>query len=62
MQPDSPALLWDALDAAEGHQDDGDLPGPGTAHYLAAIEATRATVSAEVAAEFEEDIETLARL
>ena len=36
--------------------------GPGTADYVAAISATRTTVSAEVAAEFLEDIDTLARL
>jgi len=30
--------------------------------YVAAISATRATVSAEVAAEFWEDIETVGRL
>jgi len=36
--------------------------GPTTADYLDAIGATRATVSAEIVAEFTEDIETLARL
>jgi AAA+ superfamily predicted ATPase/N-acetylglutamate synthase-like GNAT family acetyltransferase len=36
--------------------------GPGTDDYVAAISSTRTTVSAEVAAEFLEDIETLARL
>jgi len=36
--------------------------GPGTADYVAAISSTRTTVSAEVAAEFLEDIDTLARL
>ena len=44
----------------------GGAPGPGggpaTADYLAAVKATRATVSEQVAAEFEEDIATLARL
>jgi transitional endoplasmic reticulum ATPase len=33
-----------------------------TEDYLLAVAGTRATVSAEVAAEFEEDIVTLARL
>lgn len=36
--------------------------GPTTADYLDAIAATRATVSAEVVAEFNEDIASLARL
>ena len=36
--------------------------GPTTADYLEAVGATRATVSAEVVAEFAEDIESLARL
>ncbi len=36
--------------------------GPATADYLAAIESTRMTVSAEVAAEFLEDIDALARI
>ncbi|GAA3891862.1 hypothetical protein GCM10022381_37070 [Leifsonia kafniensis] len=36
--------------------------GPSTADYVAAISSTRTTVSAEVAAEFLEDIDTLARL
>jgi len=58
----SQQALEDALDTAGGHLDAGPLPGPGTDHYLAAIEATRATVSPEVAADFEADIESLARL
>jgi SpoVK/Ycf46/Vps4 family AAA+-type ATPase len=36
--------------------------GPTTADYVAAIQSTRTTVSAQVAAEFLEDIESLARL
>ena len=36
--------------------------GPATADYIAAIESTRMTVSAEVAAEFLEDIDSLARI
>lgn len=36
--------------------------GPGTGDYISAIRATRTTVSAQVAAEFLEDIERLARL
>ena len=36
--------------------------GPSTGDYIAAIESTRTTVSAQVAAEFLEDIESLARL
>ena len=35
--------------------------GPATHHYLAAIAATRKTVSAEAAREFTEDIERLGR-
>jgi len=38
------------------------VPGPRTADYVEAIAGTKATVSAEVAADFLEDIETLARL
>ncbi|KFF59336.1 ATPase AAA [Cryobacterium sp. MLB-32] len=38
------------------------LAGPSTEDYVAAILSTRTTVSAEVAAEFLEDIQTLARL
>jgi len=41
---------------------DADASGPGTEDYLAAIRSTRTTVSAQVAAEFLEDIERLARL
>ncbi|TFC17640.1 GNAT family N-acetyltransferase [Cryobacterium algoritolerans] len=41
---------------------DTDPSGPGTDDYLAAIRSTRTTVSAQVAAEFLEDIERLARL
>ena len=37
-------------------------PGPTTADFLAALDETRATVSSETAAEFEEDISTIARL
>jgi transitional endoplasmic reticulum ATPase len=36
--------------------------GPGTADYVAAIQSTRTTVSAQVAADFLEDIDGLARL
>ncbi|TFD78272.1 ATP-binding protein [Cryobacterium fucosi] len=43
-------------------QNDADPSGPGTDDYLAAIRSTRTTVSAQVAAEFLEDIERLARL
>lgn len=39
-----------------------DPDGPFIDDYVAAISATRATVSAEVAAEFREDIETVGRL
>jgi transitional endoplasmic reticulum ATPase len=39
----------------------GSLRGPSTDDYLAAIDRTRATVSATVAIEFREDIEALAR-
>ena len=42
--------------------DASDLNGPSTADYVEAILSTRTTVSAEVAAEFLEDIEELARL
>jgi transitional endoplasmic reticulum ATPase len=38
------------------------LAGPTTADYVAAIAATRATVSAAVAAEFLEDIDTIGRV
>lgn len=40
--------------------DDG-APGPRTADYLAALDRTRTTVSSQVAREFGEDIEALAR-
>ncbi len=53
------------LEAAveRGHDAGADAPGgPTTGHYLEAIGTTRATVSAEVVAEFTVDIETLARL
>ena len=39
----------------------GTTEGPSVDDYLSAISQTRATVSAEVAREFEEDIEALAR-
>jgi transitional endoplasmic reticulum ATPase len=42
--------------------DDSAPAGPSTADYLSAIQATRTTVSAQVAAEFTEDIDRLARL
>ena len=54
-----------ALEAAveRGSEAGADAPGgPTTGHYLEAISATRATVSADVVAEFLEDIETIARL
>lgn len=54
-----------ALEAAveSGSEAGADAPGgPTTGHYLEAIGTTRATVSAEVVAEFLEDIETIARL
>jgi transitional endoplasmic reticulum ATPase len=41
---------------------EGLLDGPHTEDYLEAIETTRPTVSPEVAAEFLEDIELLARV
>jgi MoxR-like ATPase/GNAT superfamily N-acetyltransferase len=41
---------------------DSDRTGPGIEEYLAAIAATRTTVSAEAAREFLEDIEVLARV
>ncbi|NYI42691.1 SpoVK/Ycf46/Vps4 family AAA+-type ATPase [Demequina lutea] len=49
-----------ALEAAVASADAA--AGPTTADYLEAVGATRATVSAEVVAEFAEDIESLARL
>lgn len=48
--------------ALEAAVDGGGSAGPTTADYLAAVSATRATVSDEVASQFAEDIETLARL
>ena len=47
--------LFDGVDAATP-------AGPTTEDYLAAVRSTRTTVSAQVAAEFLEDIERLARL
>lgn len=58
----SQAALEAALEAAP---DDGGAPdaaGPTTADYLAAVAGTRATVSNEVAQEFLEDIDRIARL
>ena len=53
----------EALERALFAEPSSDAPtGPATADYLSAIRATRTTVSAQVAAEFLEDIETLARL
>jgi SpoVK/Ycf46/Vps4 family AAA+-type ATPase len=51
-----------ALETAVDGGATGVASGPATADYLAAVKATRATVSDQVAAEFEEDIATLARL
>ncbi|TXR55167.1 ATP-binding protein [Quadrisphaera setariae] len=53
--------LASAGDGGEVGADGGPL-GPTTQDYLRAVASTRATVSAEAAAEFEEDITTLARL
>jgi N-acetylglutamate synthase-like GNAT family acetyltransferase len=50
-----------ALEAAVASGDD-DPAGPYLDDYVAAIAATRATVSDEVVAEFSEDIETIGRL
>ncbi|MDO5052604.1 MAG: GNAT family N-acetyltransferase [Pseudoclavibacter sp.] len=47
---------------AEGADGAGDPAGPGEEDFLAAIAATRTTVSAETAAEFEQDIVQIARL
>jgi transitional endoplasmic reticulum ATPase len=55
----SQQALEDALSAGADEHTPG---GPGTADYLAGIHGTRTTVSAQVAAEFLEDIERLARL
>ena len=52
----------EALEQALFGEDESPPEGPSTGHYLAAIDATRTTVSAQVAAEFLEDIERLARL
>ena len=46
----------------EGADGAGDPAGPGEEDFLAAIAATRTTVSAETAAEFEQDIVQIARL
>jgi len=51
--------LEKALYTAEGEPG---ATGPSTGDYLGAIQSTRTTVSAEVAAEFLEDIDRLARL
>jgi transitional endoplasmic reticulum ATPase len=52
-----------ALERALFQGADESLPGgPGTDDYLEAIQSTRTTVSAQVASEFLEDIELLARL
>ncbi|WP_084074326.1 ATP-binding protein [Demequina sp. NBRC 110052] len=48
--------------ALEAAVDGGGAAGPTTADYLEAVSVTRATVSDEVASQFAEDIETLARL
>jgi transitional endoplasmic reticulum ATPase len=53
----SQSALENAVYSGESH-----TRGPLLDHYIAAIAATRATVSAEVAAEFWEDIETVGRL
>ncbi|WP_104163686.1 ATP-binding protein [Cryobacterium sp. N22] len=55
----SQQALEDALSAGADEHAPG---GPGTEDYLAGIRGTRTTVSAQVAAEFLEDIERLARL
>ena len=53
--------LFDGGEAGEAGEA-GAPAGPTTADYLSAIRATRTTVSAQVASEFLEDIERLARL
>jgi transitional endoplasmic reticulum ATPase len=63
----SPADVEYAARSASQHALEASLEGSGregpvTEDYLLAVAGTRATVSAEVAAEFEEDIVTLARL
>ena len=52
----------EALEQALFGGEESPPEGPGTGHYLSAIDATRTTVSSQVAAEFLEDIERLARL
>ncbi len=51
-----------AQTALERAIDGSDAGGPATADYLDALRSTRATVSAEIISEFEEDITRLARL
>lgn len=51
-----------ALEAAVSGGSPEAAVGPTTADYVGAVMATRATVSDQVASEFEEDIATLARL
>jgi SpoVK/Ycf46/Vps4 family AAA+-type ATPase len=63
----SPADVEYAARSASQHALEASLKGSGregpvTEDYLLAVAGTRATVSAEVAAEFQEDIVTLARL
>lgn len=63
----SPADVEYAARSASQHALEASLKGSGregpvTEDYLLAVAGTRATVSPEVAAEFEEDIVTLARL
>ena len=52
----------DALEAAVQSGTTDASAGPSTEHYLRAVATTRATLSAETVAEFEQDIEALARL
>jgi len=47
---------------ADGDADETAPSGPSTGDYISAIRSTRTTVSSQVAAEFLEDIERLARL
>ncbi|SKF62450.1 ATPase central domain-containing protein [Mycobacteroides abscessus subsp. abscessus] len=53
-----------ALERAVSSAADGPVApgGPSTEDYLAAISATRTTVSAQVATDFEADIEAIARV
>jgi GNAT superfamily N-acetyltransferase len=51
-----------ALEKAVFGPKDSGIVGPSTADYLSAISETRATVSATATAEFEEDIQALARV